>query len=172
MVDDKDMLAEGSDSEIKFFPPDYSIKNTIGNDVSITDIMTPEAIEKAQSKIDSKKDEFLKWVAEDIVLLNEHYKKASSDIENCSPEIDNIEIVSLRIKSQAGTFGYDLATMVAKSLCNYCSKNKIGSNEKMIIIRKHINTISVIFSNKISGDGGKIGKELLEGLLSLVEKYS
>jgi hypothetical protein len=41
----------------------------------------------------------------------------------------------------------------------------------LIILEKHIQTITVIFANKVTGDGGALGAELLRDLAKLINRY-
>jgi hypothetical protein len=169
MADIQDILNNGSDVQI--IEPDYRLKEKIGN-VDVKQIFTDEVIKKAQGKIENSRDNFLGWVAEDIEKLEKLYNAAIADLESCKLHIVELEKIADKIKAQAGTFGFNLATSVAKSLCNFCNKHKVIKNTHLIVIRKHIDTLSVIFKNKIEGDGGVVGTALHDGLKKLVEKYS
>lgn len=171
MTDNKLNDIEANDS-VKFLAPDYSLKKAIGEDVDIRDIFNEDNIEKAQGAIDKHKDSFLEWSIQDIGSLSEYYANASADIEKCGPMIIEIEKVASIIKSRAGTFGYELATLVAKSLSRFCALHTKINAEHMIVIGKHIDTLSVVFTKRITGDGGAVGKELLDNLAKLVEKYN
>jgi len=157
--------------EVKIFPPDYTLKKRIG-DVTMSEILSPEIVAQAQVKIDSKKDDFLNWVSEDIALLETGYAQASAKLNDNAAELLELDKVTNRIRSQAGTFGYDLATLIAKSLSGFCSKHPTINAEQLVVIRKHIDALGTVFKHKITGDGGNVGKELLEMLLKLVDKYS
>lgn len=171
MMNNEDPFVEVSDPNVKFLPPDYTLKEKIGKDIDIKQIFTPEALENAQKAIDRHKDSFLEWVAADMAEMDEQYKKASGHIDSCAEAIDTIEKIASRIKAQAGTFGFGLATLIAKSLCNFCNKHDKIENSHLMVIKKHIDTLTVIFNRKISGDGGNIGNELLDNMAKLVEKY-
>jgi len=167
-----DHLISVSSGEVRILPPDFALKKMIGEDVDIQQIFSSKNIEKAQNVINQHKDSFLEWVAEDLAALNEHYKKALNNLTLCEIEITKLSILAAKIKSQAGTFGFGLATLISKSMENFCYRHPRPVNEHMVVLRKHIDTLLVIFNKKVIGDGGAIGKELLDNLSKLVSKYN
>ena len=171
MNENYDPFMEDSDPKARILPPDYSLKEKIGHDIDAEQVFTKEAIEKAQESIEKYKDSFLSWVMEDLRVIEEHFKNASSSHPPAMQEIEKLEFIASRIKAQAGTFGFGLATLVAKSLCSFCNKHQTMENDQLIVIRKHIDTLLVIFNRNITGDGGAIGNELLDSLSKLTEKY-
>lgn len=149
-------------AETTILPPDYTLKKTIGENVDLRQVFSEENISKAQGAIDQHKDSFIQWALEDIAVLEGHFANKT---------IKEMEEVSDKLKSQAGTFGYSLATLVAKSLNKFCIAHPNPSPEHLVVIRKHLDTLKVIFGKKITGDGGVVGNQLLEGLTQLVEKF-
>lgn len=178
MTDKKDTMNETNDpfadlsgGDTRVLPPDFTLKQKIGDDVDLKQVFSVENIEKAQQVINEHKDSFLEWVMKDIEALQESYAKARADIPHCEPEIRKLAKTAFVIKSQAGTFGFGLATQVAKSLDDFCNQHFHPTSEHMTVVGKHIETLIVIFNKNISGDGGALGKELSGSLFKLVEKY-
>jgi hypothetical protein len=158
--------------DVKILPPDYALKKMIGENVDINQIFSAENISKAQEAIDSHKDNFLEWVKNDLMALEENYKNATTNIPACEADIGKLAKVAFVIKSQAGTFGFSLATLVAKSLDDFCNRDFRPSPEHLTVIRKHIDALQAIFSKNIAGDGGTLGRELSSNLDKLVAKYT
>jgi hypothetical protein len=159
------------DNEVHIVPADYTLKKMIGEDADIKEYFSGENIVNAQNAINQYKDKFLEWVMKDIAALEEMYGVALATLTNNAPAIEKLARTAFIIKSQAGTFGFDLASRVAKSLDDYCARHTICGGDHMLVIRKHIDTLLVIFHKNITADGGTIGKELLANLSKLVEKY-
>lgn len=155
----------------QFFPPDYSLKKAIGEDVDLKQVFSEENIQKAQDTIEKHKESFIEWATADTATMNKHFEDAVSKAPECELDIAHIEQVAARIQAQAGTFGFGLATLVAKSLSSFCLLHTKPNSEQLVVIRKHIDTLSVIFAKNILGDGGMIGQELLDNLFKMVEKY-
>lgn len=157
--------------ETKILPPDYTLKKLIGENIDIKEIFNEEVVAKAQQTIDQHKDSFLEWVVKDVASLNESYQKAETASAR-KKNIGEIEHTAHRMKSQAGMFNYGLATQIAKSLELFCYKHPKPTDEQMVVVRKHIDTLTVIFSQSITGDGGVVGSELLDNLSKLVDRYN
>lgn len=166
-----DPFAALSNEEVRVLPPDYALKKIIGEDVDIKQIFNAETIEKAQAAINEHKDSFLEWVKKDIAQLKESYAAASANMAESEPEIRKLAKAAFIIKSQAGTFGYSLATQIAKSLDDFCTNDFRPTADHMMVVNKHIETLAVIFDKNIAGDGGAIGKDLSESLYKLVSKF-
>ena len=161
MSENEDPL-QAENNPATILPPDYTLKKMIGENVDIKQVFSEEAVAKAQQTIDKHQDSFKEWAINDVNELNENFKKK---------DITAIEKISARLKSQAGTFNYELGTLVAKSLNNFCNAHHQPSQDHLLVIRKHIDTLQVIFLQNITGNGGETGKELLDNLFKLVDKY-
>ena len=162
-----DPLASLSDEEVRVIPPDYTLKKIVG----ATDILSPENVEKAQKVIDEHKDSFLEWVMKDIATLEASYQAALADLPHSEPHIKKLARAAFIIKSQAGTFGFEFATHIAKSLDDFCTQHFKPSDQHMTVIRKHIDTLSLIFHKNITGEASPVGIELRDTLYKLVDKY-
>lgn len=171
MNEQGDPFAAFSDAEVRILPPDYALKKLIGEDVDIKQIFSPENIEKAQAVINEHKESFVEWVMKDIALLQESYDRLAANPPDVDAEVRKLARAAFIIKSQAGTFGFQLATQVAKSLDDFCTKHFHPSAGHMMVIRKHIDTLTTIFRKNITGDGGALGKELSGSLFKLADKF-
>ena len=172
MTENRNPLDNSENNDVQILPPDFAIKNILGDNVDIKAVLSGENVAAAQEVINEHKNDFLEWVVKDIESLNIHYNNAMANIADSSLDIEEISKLASTIKAHGGTFGYNLSTLVAKSLDKFCNKTPKPNLEQMTVIRKHIDCLSVIFAKNIEGNGGDVGKELLENLLILVEKYS
>jgi HPt (histidine-containing phosphotransfer) domain-containing protein len=171
MTDPADPFDALNNEEVRVLPPDYSLKKIIGHDVDLKKIFSAENVEKAQQVINDHKDSFLEWVMKDIQTLEECYARAQSNLAASDPEIRKLAKAAFIIKSQAGTFGFTLATLVAKSLDDFCNQHFRATPGHMTVIAKHIDTLKVIFQKNITGDGEDLGKELSQSLFQLIAKF-
>lgn len=167
-----DSKSSSIESEVKILDPDFSLKKKIGEKVNIAEIFTPERIAEAQQVIDDTKAEFLKWAEKDLIDLEDAYRHFSNDQDAVFFELDRIRKIAFSIKCQAGTFSFELASEVAKSLYNYAMKHEKYSADQMQVLQKHVEALQAIFSKNIQGEGGPIGVELKGSLQKLVEKFN
>ena len=167
----KDAFSELSEKEVRILAPDYSLKKVIAEDVDIKEIFSPENIDKAQAVINENKASFLEWVLQDIGQLHASYAKALASPADKEAETRKMARTAFIIKSQAGTFGFPLATRIAKSLDEFCSRHTQPTDDQLTVIHKHIEALVVIFNHNITGDGGDVGKDLSDNLVKLIDKY-
>lgn len=163
--------APAAQDDVKIIPPDYTLKKLVGDTVDLKQIFSAENISKAQGVIDTHKESFLEWIKNDMQTLEDQFAQAQANPADSADAIKKLAKAAFIIKSQAGTFGFSLATLVAKSLDDFCNQTFRPSQEHLTVIRKHIDALQVIFHKNIMGDGAQIGKELSGNLQKLVAKY-
>lgn len=158
-----------ADDDIEEFQPDFSLKEKIGKDFNINEVLNNKSIAAAQTVINDSRKDFLLWVREDLKMLEDCYASAALDPEQALQHVVGVQKAAFSIKAQAGTFGFDLGSAVAKSLYDFCENNYVvGDAKHILLIRKHIDTLKTIFLRNVSGDGGTVGKQVHAGLQRLV----
>ena len=172
MNENTDPFAAPAESDVRIIAPDYTLKKMIGEDVDLKQLFSAEKIEQAQGAINRHKDSFLEWVAKDIATLKEiHTELCKNATGNLEAEIKKLARTAFVIKSQAGTFGFTLATQVAKSLDDFCNQHLKPSVDQLRVIDKHIETLVMIFQKNITGDGGEVGSAIMLSLSKLIDKF-
>lgn len=76
------------------------------------------------------------------------------------------------MKGLGGSFGFPLVTQITHYLSNYLEycMNSSEARISAAVLTPHIDALYVVLSQKISGDGGAIGRELVRGLETVVLK--
>ncbi|MBI1778755.1 MAG: hypothetical protein HYR63_25715 [Proteobacteria bacterium] len=78
---------------------------------------------------------------------------------------------ALDLKGLGGTFDYPLVTRIAKSLNDYAvSLSKVG-RPQLEVIALHIDALYVLLAQSITGTGGEIEWQVLEGLSQATQKF-
>ncbi len=180
-LEDKSVLVEDNDNykvvrvkneNITIVNPDFRLKDKIGGEeVTLADLFNPESIRKAQEHIHNSRSEYLQWIVDDITRMEDAFAQVNGNPSHTAKEVLNFYKVSLMIKSQAGIFGYDLASQVAESMVNLIEGMAHMDTHRLRVIRKHMDVLYVIFQRNIIGMGGRIGKDLMENLTILTRKY-
>lgn len=161
-------LLSGSASGASIIQPDNALKVAIGFSGALNSIITPAVLEEAQRSIDELHDESLQWIKEDLTALEEGLATLASAPE--THVLERMREVALSIKSRAGTFGYVLASDVARQLYLFlCSDYDVSNAAHTTVLRKHIDTIKVIFASGMKGKD-KLGNEVLMELQRLIAK--
>lgn len=154
---------------VAFLPPNKEIKEQIGEDITAQQILTEEVVAEGQETLLAAASEYVAWVRDDIVRLEESYLELSN--RPTDPTAHHLLLSSAyAIKTQAGTFGYDLGSEVGKLLVDYLTNNMVMDANRLKVIRKHIDAISVIFTQKIKETGQDIAADLIKSLRQLITK--
>lgn len=152
--------------------PDYTLKKKIGFDIPSELIVNPLTIAKSEEEIKSLQDDFLQSIMKDVESLKDNLQILVRSPDNAKKLVKAIQDSADSIKSRAGIFGYIRATEVANQLYNFCRRYYDKDNKNhLIILEKHIQTIAVIFAQKVTGDGGEVGADLIRDLAKLIHKY-
>lgn len=160
------------EDNIEEFKPNFGLKEKIGNDITISEILTADAIKNSQQVINDSQKDFLKWVDNDLKTLDALYKEAAKDSSKALEHVVAIQKSAFSVKAQSGTFGYDLGSAIAKSLYDFCENNyMVGDDNHLLVIRKHIDTLNTIFRRNVQGDGGNVGQQVYSALGKLINKF-
>lgn len=138
---------------------------------SASDIITTDIIEEAQTEVLKVEGEFVAWVKDDIAKLEAAYATLFETPPDKTARRQLLD-ATYTIKSQSGTFGYELGTIVADLLINYLAEHPELKENNFIVIRKHIDTMSVIFTQKLKEADGAVGLALIGSLSKLVAKFA
>lgn len=152
----------------RILPPNYSIRRQISPAIA-AEIINEMAVAEAQFQIRRAESEFLEWARDDIEALERAFLTLA-DAPFDGVALQALEGRAYAIKSQAGIFGYELGTEVGGMLVDYLRAHGMPSGDDLLVIRKHIDTISIIFQDKIKDGYQEIGRDLLTSLQKLIAK--
>ena len=150
---------------------DYELKRKIGEDVNIRDILLPEVLRKVQGVIDDAQPMFLEWVAEDFARLEEAYQRSAVNHDAAKREAPGVQQYAFSIKAQSGIFSYNLASTVARLLYTFVEAAPVFDDNYLLVVKQHVDALRGIFQLSIDGDGAQVGRELIESLHKLAQKY-
>lgn len=143
---------------------------------SLQDIPTldPVLLREAEDRIENMAGDYATWVTDHVIKLEKELAALITDDTKIKTHIDNINDLSLELRGQGGIFGYELITSVGKSLYEQ-TQNKTDSKlleNEWKLLKAHVDTVKLVIQQKIGGDGGSTGKQLLKSLEQAKEKYS
>jgi chemotaxis protein histidine kinase CheA len=125
-------------------------------------------IANAQAAVADLADQYIGWVKDDLTRLE---KAAAALAGTADPErLTAIYDVAHDIKGQGSTFGYQLVTEIGALLCSYlkdCIKKGRCDGE---VIAAHLQALHTVIDNRVRGDAGALGKEILEALRGAARK--
>jgi HPt (histidine-containing phosphotransfer) domain-containing protein len=73
------------------------------------------------------------------------------------------------IKGEAGSFGYPLLSDIADLFGNYLRETP-SAQQRREVVKGYIDAFQVVWTHKIRGEGGEVGRQLLASLMQLNEK--
>ena len=127
-----------------------------------------DRLAQAQAAVDAMKDGYKGQLQNDVGELSTMW----SSIDAKTPDaglMDQVFGLAHNLKGQAGSFGYDLVTSVAASLCELLSDDRINP-AKIKAAAQHVSVLGKIVEKDIVGDGGDLGVKIQKALKDLYKE--
>jgi len=122
-----------------------------------------EAIEAAEAAVAELSKDYPRRAGEKVSELDRAFEAlpAAGDARDA---VEALFAIAHEIRGEGGTFGFPLAAAIAANLCAILEdQDQIGKTLREAI-RVHIDSLKLVLSQPIKGDGGEQGAELLHGL--------
>ena len=84
--------------------------------------------------------------------------------------LDRLYGIAHDMKGQGVTFGYPLATEIAGLICLLLVRRPHLDAAVLKIVQAHVNGLGVVLEQKFTGDGGPLGRQLVDRLRRLAER--
>lgn len=152
----------------QFIKPPNFLKMKVGD--GGFDKQTVKDAEAAIQTLGAKMYE--QWADKDLARLRAAYDELRSTDLSSAESAQRMLRICWDMKGLGGSFGFPLITEITHFLSNYlehCIANE-NMTVSAAVVSPHIDALFVVLSQKISGDGGAIGRELVRGLETLVLK--
>lgn len=131
----------------------------------------PKLIEAAEQKIANMEGDYADWVANSIEELIQAHHRALEEPERGVHHLGTINQIAHELRGQGGIFGYPLMTQFGKSLYDVTGDEPQISSQLLDLIDAHIDLIKVVTKQKVKGDGGEVGQQLLKSLAEAKQKF-
>lgn len=136
-----------------------------------------ELLRRAQETLDNAKTDFGKHAETEVITMINHLNTLMDQAKSPNPEpsiqeeaLNGIMHSAHELRGQGGTFGYSLLTSVCASMYYFAKSIDLSSLLQLKVLQLYADSVRLIIVEQISGDGGKSGAELLDGLTAAVEK--
>ena len=154
--------AEKSDEEkgVTFYDPPMDLRRRVASaDIDIQRIL------EVQREMDSWAEDFRDWTDDFIKQIETALGacRGSETADRLRP-FNRINFLAHEMRGQGGTFGYPLVSKVARSLFDLTLHNLDRSDACCDLIEEHIRILKAVVRERITGDGGIIGRELMQEL--------
>jgi len=130
-----------------------------------------EAVAHAKAAVDAMAEQYIGWVTADLARLDAAFAALPAAPTGIAAEAAYRDVhgVAHDIKGQGSTFGYILVTDIASLLCHYLERGMKGEALDGNAIAHHIDALKTVVDNRIKGDGGELGGEVIAALKAVVE---
>lgn len=157
-------------SKPEFIEPPNTLKDKVSVSPNGVDLDT---LDKAEQLIANMQGSYLEWVEEDLRKLQALYGQATQEPERRAAILKDIFAVAHDVKGQGGSFDYHLMTAIGNQLCRYIERIEGAPNDRhMEVVKVHIDAMRLVIGQRMSGDGGDVGENLLRGLEAAIQKTS
>ncbi len=157
-----------SEDKVEIINPPNTVKTKVR--VGGPGAVDTSTLERAEEAIAGMADQYLDWVQDDLKRIDAAFKILAAATGERKEEIDGVFQVAHDMKGQGGSFGYDLVTAIGNQLCRLIEKLDTYGDPEVNAIRVHIDDMKLVIGQKMKGDGGKAGDQILLGLEKVAEK--
>ena len=135
--------------------------------------ISKKMLQQAQAEFNKMADEYPQWV-------QSYLNKLTRLVEVCKEQPDKRHLLFKKLaemahdlKGQGGTFGYPLISKTSDSLFNFTEEmdGKILDNH-VEIVKAHVDVMKAVINGRVEGDGGDIGKALMQELRAAIKRHS
>lgn len=166
-VSDRRVRSKETQKGVEILPPNYTLRQRIND--SATALLGETKIDTTQAALLKAGGELVDWAKDDIADLEAAYATLAARPSSSPAHLALLD-VARAIATQAALYGYDLGRDVASMLADYLETHRKLDAGKLTVVRKHIDTISVVFREKIKETGQELGRDLVSSLRKLIKK--
>ena len=131
-----------------------------------------DLLEEAEQNLERAALDFTEWAMGYLAKLSDLCTEALLKPGRRDQYFHEINELAHELRGQGGTFGYPLVSMFGKMLFDVTGEHCREDDNAVEIVKAHIDAMRAVLREKISGDGGQVGRELLVGLKKAIEKHS
>jgi chemotaxis protein histidine kinase CheA len=123
----------------------------------------PAAIAKAEAALKSLASNFTQWLADEISKLDAARQQVRADGAT-SETMENLYLRAHDLKGLGTTYGYQLITRIAGSLCRLIDDKEKRATTSLELVDAHIDAIKAAIRDDIKSDEHPVGRVLVEEL--------
>jgi CheY-like chemotaxis protein len=173
---DSNLRTLREDARAIYFRPNNRIREKLGPASREPIHFDPLIIEAAQERIRHLVGDYADWAKRYISAMSDSL--SSLEIggwpeDGNARHIAAINRIAHELRGQSGTFDYQLITAFGKSLYQATMDTEMKiTDDRLKLIAAHIDAIRNVFNNRVTGDGGEVGKALLREIETAAQKYN
>jgi CheY-like chemotaxis protein len=153
----------------------FRLPNTLRDKVGGAGIKGPlelpkSLLEEAENTLQRQALDFADWAKNYLTKLSKVTEAAMMSPNNRRNHFQEMNLVAHELRGQGGTFGYPLITVFAKSLYDATLPGCPEDDSALSVVKAHTDAMRAVIRDRISGDGGEIGRELLKSLKVAIDR--
>lgn len=152
---------------IELFMPPNMLKAKVGGTIGGLDT---QAILRAEAAVETLKEDFADWVAEDVERLSKSRDRFAARRNEHSR--DELFRAAHDIKGQAASFDFALISRIAASLCKLIDATGSPDALSLVLVDAHVTAIRIIFRDRIKDEADRKALELIEELEARVDEIT
>jgi len=135
------------------------------------DKIPDELLHLASAEPAKMAEQYPDFLTDSVAALYAAHGKAAASIEGRHVHFAELNVLAHEMKGQGGTSGYPLITMFGGLLSDFTSAGATRTDYDIEIVKAIIDAIRAVINNRISGDGGQVGRDLQAALKGLIAKH-
>jgi len=156
----------------------FEVPNRLGTKAGLmpgepVPVFAKDVLIAAEAEIASRAGDYAQWIAGMVDETTRDVERLTSAPDHAAEIVARLNRAAHEMRGQGGIFGYPLVTLFAKSLFEATSRgfDQIDDHHRHLL-RAHVDAIRAVTAGKIGGDGGAVGRRLLETLDEAKRKYA
>jgi len=135
-------------------------------------VLPVHVLTAAEDALKREAEGFPGWAKNYLDQISKKVASAKQLSGDRSPYFQECNLIAHELRGQGGTFGYPLITIFAKALYEMSGPSCRQSDADIEIMKAHIDAMRAVLRDKITGDGGDVGKQLFKALKVQVAKFA
>jgi len=131
-----------------------------------------DLMEKATAALETMSEDYPDWVTGLIDKLADVHRRCVDTPEQRFQFFEQLHAIAHDMRGQGGTFGYPLMSDFADGLFDFTIVGTPTTDKNVEIIKAHIDSMRVVISKRVSGDGGEVGVQLKASLEAAIAKFT
>lgn len=158
-------------SDVWYFRLPNALREKVGGAGIKGPLQLPKTLlEEAESTLQRQALDFADWAKNYLTKLSKVTEAAMLNPNNRRNHFQEMNMVAHELRGQGGTFGYPLITVFAKSLYEATLPGCPEDDNALSVVKAHTDAMRAVIRDRVSGDGGEIGRELLKSLKYAIDR--
>ncbi|MFP6758384.1 MAG: hypothetical protein VCC99_09240 [Alphaproteobacteria bacterium] len=153
---------------VRYLRPPESLRAKATRDLDDVAGLDPAGFAAAEAVLEARTTHYPQAALTDVDILERCLENARAKIVERAGALANIARTANTMRCHGSTYGYPLVTKIAWSLYEYARK-AVGSEEQLEVIEAHAKALRVVVGENLTGDGGPVGREVVDSLRQAVE---